>query len=246
MREPFEVVLDSSKMITPNVKHLVFSRLDTKHLDFVAGQFITFLFDDEQTGKTIRRSYSLANPPAVNHELEIAVAPVDNGFATKVFFALENGAILTASGPFGRLVLKPEETIRHCLLVATGTGVSPYRAMLPDIAERLARDQHARFTLLLGVQYEQDLLYGEDFISFAEQQPRFEFRAYLSRETQLKMPYHYSGYVQKAFSELDLDPDNDIVYLCGNPNMIDDSFASLQDMGFHSRSVRREKYISAK
>jgi NAD(P)H-flavin reductase len=45
---------------------------------------------------------------------------------------------------------------------------------------------------------------------------------------------------------LSLNPDEDIVYLCGNPGMIDESFAYLKDKGFALQRIIREKYISSK
>tara|TARA_R110000868_G_scaffold10639_4_gene51627 strand:- start:26351 stop:27088 length:738 start_codon:yes stop_codon:yes gene_type:complete len=240
----FDVQLQWTKMITPSVMHLAFTRPDGETLAYIPGQFITFMFENDE-GKLVRRSYSLANIPGQTDELEIAVSPVEGGFATDKFFNAQPGDVMPCSGPFGRLVLKDED-VSHIILVATGTGVSPYRSMLPSIAERLQQNSQLKFTVLLGVQYAADLLYADDFIAFAEQHDRFEFRAYLSREENLIAPHQFKGYVQSAYEGLNLDPDTDVFYLCGNPNMIDDSFAMLQDMGFGSRSVRREKYISAK
>lgn len=241
----FDLQLTSSRMLTPSVIHLGFRPTEGAPLEFIPGQFVTFLFTDEND-KIIRRSYSISSIPNTTDEIEIAVSPVVGGFATNIFFNLPENAVLPCSGPFGRLILKADEQPKQYVLAATGTGVSPYRAMLPTIAERLAADPELKVTVLLGVQYRHDLLYAADFVAFAEKHSRFTFRAYLSREQELAHPYEYSGYIQTAFSELNLNPETDFVYLCGNPNMIDDSFALLQEMGFPTPSVRREKYISAK
>lgn len=242
----FDLVVNSTKMLTPGIIHVAMQRADGEALDFIPGQFVTFIFENPETGKPLRRSYSISTIPGDTDTIDIAVSPVEGGFATNVFFNLADGQVLPCSGPFGRLILKPDEQPEQYVLVATGTGVSPYRAMLPSIAERLAADKKLKFTLLLGVQYRQDLLYLADFVNFAVEHDRFEFRAYLSRETELEHDYEYHGYVQQAFDDLNLNPEADLVYLCGNPNMIDASFAILQDKEFPTKSVRREKYISAK
>lgn len=242
----FNLIVKETKMITPNVIHVAFERQDKQTLEFTPGQFITFIWENPETGKPLRRSYSLSTIPDKTDDLEIAVSPVQGGFATNVFFNLTIGQELLCSGPFGKLILKEEEQPEHYVLVATGTGVSPYRAMLPTIAKRLNDDPNLTITLLLGVQYRADLLYLNDFVEFALLHDRFKFRAYLSREKELKQPYEYSGYVQQAFNELSLNPEVDIIYLCGNPNMIDDSFALLLEKGFPTKNIRREKYISAK
>jgi NAD(P)H-flavin reductase len=48
-----------------------------------------------------------------------------------------------------------------------------------------------------------------------------------------------------VFGSLDLSPTTDVVYLCGNPNMIDEAFQLLVDAGFPIPQIRREKYISS-
>lgn len=242
----FDLLVHSTKMLTTSVIHIAFKTESGTALEFIPGQFVTFIFEDPNNGKPLRRSYSISTIPGTSSELEIAVSPVAGGFATEIFFNLSEGQRLTCSGPFGRLILKEDEHAAHYLLVATGTGVSPYRAMLPAIAKRISEDPKVKFTVLLGVQYRKDLLYSEDFIEFAAKHERFEFRAYLSREENLNHDYEYSGYVQNAFESLSLNPETDLVYLCGNPNMIDQSFELLLELGFETSQVRREKYISAK
>jgi ferredoxin-NADP reductase len=244
----FELILKDRKKITPNVLHLSFVRADGAELPFKSGQFLTFLFTAADGIK--RRSYSIATIPQKNNvskanDIEIAISYVTGGIASETLFNLNRGDAVTATGPFGKLILKADETPARYLLVATGTGVAPYRAMLPELAEKIQADPNLKVMILLGVQYRADLLYASDFLEFATLHPQLEFRAYLSRETSELHPHEYKGYVQTAFSELNLDPDQDIAYLCGNPNMIDAAFAELSEVGFMPKNVRREKYISS-
>lgn len=240
----FQLKFAWEKNLTPNIKHLAFTRTDGEALSFTPGQFITFLF--EVDGKTKRRSYSIASIPKKAEETEIAISYMQGGIASETLFNLQTGQSLTCSGPFGRLILRDTDKPKRFVLVATGTGVAPYRSMLPEIADRLEADPELEIVLLLGVQYRRDLLYADDFLDFATQHQRFTFRAYFSRDT-LEQPqsYEYQGYVQSAFPDLQLDPDEDLIYLCGNPNMIDNAFAWLSDAEFSPHSVRREKYISS-
>ena len=52
--------------------------------------------------------------------------------------------------------------------------------------------------------------------------------------------------MQTAFPELNLNPEEDVVYLCGNPSMIDESFELLKSHQFTTQHIIREKYISPK
>lgn len=241
-RQTFTLILREARMIAPGVRHLAFSREDGASLNYIPGQFITVHIDAD-TG-VARRSYSIASIPGRSGYIEIAVSYVEGGLATALFASLEVGDILTASGPFGRLILREEQPKRY-FLIATGTGITPYRAMLPELAQRLNDQPELSVAVLFGTRTREDLLYSEDFIEFAKQQPRFSYRACYSR-MQPEADYEYQGYVQNIFDEFKPDPENDVFYLCGNPNMIDASFAKLTELGFPSQNVRREKYVSSK
>jgi ferredoxin-NADP reductase len=235
-------ILSSARMLSSNARHLIFEREDKQTVNYLAGQF--FSIHIETPEKVIRRNFSIANPPLGGCSLELACAYVPNGLATGLLSQLQPGDSVQMSGPYGLLVLK-DETPRRYILVATGTGVTPYRAMLPELARRMA-EQDLEVVLLFGAREPSELLYAEDFINFAQVQPKFRFMACFSRN----MPndaatYAYKGYVQDQFKELALKPDQELVYLCGNPNMIDQSFQQLLDMGFDRKSIRREKYISS-
>lgn len=241
VREPFNLVLDEVRDIAPGVKHFAFEREDGDELKFVPGQFVQVLFDTDES--PVRRSYSIASRPGIDHTVDVAVSAVVDGFATDRFWAMKPGDKVKALGPFGRLVLRDEPATRY-LLVATGTGVTPYRAMLPDIARRLDAGGHD-IGLMLGVRTRADLLYGDEFIAFAEEQPRFHFTAHYSRGLpDDAQPWEREGYVQHAFDAEGLNPETDVVYLCGNPNMIDEAMLWLTGRGFTAQRVRREKYIS--
>ncbi|WP_419241843.1 FAD-binding oxidoreductase [Cardinium endosymbiont of Nabis limbatus] len=239
----FKVKYIGSTMLTPSVVQLTFIRSDKLPFLFIPGQFITFLLP-HASGKIVPRSYSLANSPGQSDQLEIAIAPVEGGFATKILFNLTIGDELYCVGPKGRFILQESDQPAQYILAATGTGVAPYRSMLPTIAKRLQEDEKLKVTLLLGVRHAHDLLYAEDFIAFATQYKNFNFCGYLSRADTLTKSYQYAGYVQSAFERLNLNPITDLVYLCGNPYMIDDGIEKLQKMGFSPQRIRREKYIS--
>ena len=237
-------ILKSATMIAPKVRHLAFMREGDLPLPFTAGQFITLHI--EGPNKILHRSYSIANPPNIDNTIEIACAYVEGGISTGVLFGLEPGAIISASGPHGLFVLKEERPARY-VLIATGTGVTPYRSMLNEIRHRFVKKHpELEVIVIFGVRSPEELLFKDEFLDFAEENPGFKFYACYSREAgDFLQPFERIGHVQSIFNELSLDPAKDIVYLCGNPNMIDDNFSSLTEMGFDKKMVRREKYLFA-
>ncbi len=240
----FPVVLENAYMLTPSVKHFVLRSKQEPPFHYIAGQFITLHF--EHQNKIVRRSYSIANTPSNNNYIEFAASYVKGGSGTDYLFNLKLGDQIQISGPFGRLILK-NETPKRYVLIATSTGITPYRAMMQDLQNRLDHNPELSIVILLGVQKREDILYGQEFLDWASRSTRVTFHACLSRDQREdRLHYENFGHVQTKFAELNLNPANDIVYLCGNPAMIDDAFALLKDQGFTTQNMIREKYISSK
>jgi len=245
----FPLKLVGRRMLAPSVGHYVFVRDDGQPLDFIPGQFIQVHFSYAD-GTPAKRSYSLAT--IHDHRLgpgeavEIAVSYVPGGAATALFEGLPEGGHVDASGPYGRFCLMPNDHNRRYLLIATGTGVTPYRAMLPQLAEQIA-GRDIEVVLLFGARTPAELLYGEDFRAFADQHPQFRFVPCFSRE----LPDHphpdvRQGYVQQHLAEFAPSAETDIAYLCGNPDMVDACFEALKTAGLPIPQIRREKYVSSK
>ena len=236
-------------MLAPSVGHYVFNRDDGQPMDFIPGQFIQVHFHYAD-GTATKRSYSLAtihdHAMGPGESVEIAVSYVAGGSATALFEGLEIGGRLDASGPYGRFCLMPGDANRRYLLIGTGTGVTPYRAMLPQL-EKLIVERGIEVVLLFGARTPEELLYGDDFRAFADRHPQFRFVPCFSRE--LPADPHADvrhGYVQQFLAEFSPNAATDIAYLCGNPNMVDTCFEQLKADGLPIPQIRREKYVSSK
>ncbi|WP_115711256.1 ferredoxin--NADP reductase [Legionella sainthelensi] len=238
----FPITLVESFMISPKVKHFVFSCQIFPYFNYSPGQFITIHFEHE--GKTLKRSYSIANIPKQDNKIELAAGYFENGPGTQLLYHLKPGDTIQVSGPYGRLTLKDGHFGRF-ILVATSTGVTPYRSMLQDLENLMNQHPELQVVILEGVQRREEILYANEFRDFVQKHPQATFRAYLSRQPKEELiENEFSGYVQHAFPSLNLNPEKDIIYLCGNPGMIDEAFNSLKDQGFAMQQIIREKYIS--
>jgi ferredoxin-NADP reductase len=245
----FPLRLIGSRMLAPSVRHLNFARDDGQPLDFIPGQFIQVHFNYPD-GAPTKRSYSLAtmhdHALGPGEAVEIAVSYVTGGAATALFTALDEGQQIQASGPYGRFCLGLNDSNRRYLLIGTGTGVTPYRAMLPQLEQVMAA-RGVEIVLLFGARTPAELIYGEDFYAFAAAHPGFRFVPCFSRE--LPDDAHSDarrGYVQDVLAEFAPDSAGDVAYLCGNPNMVDAAFEALKARGLPVPHIRREKYVSSK
>jgi ferredoxin-NADP reductase len=247
--EQFPLRLVSSYMLADAVRHLVFEHAEGRPFAFAPGQFIQVHFHYAD-GKPTKRSYSVATVGQGDatpvSQIEIAVSYVEGGAATALLGNLQEGETISASGPYGRFCLFDNDANQRYLLVGTGTGITPYRAMLPQLRKVIAA-RGCEVNLIFGARNEKELLYDADFIAFEREVPGFRYYACLSRQMRaLPRTQDRSGHVQGLINELSPSAEGDIAYLCGNPNMVDEAFALLKEAGLPVPHIRREKYISSK
>jgi len=174
---------------------------------FLAGQYIDILL---KGGK--RRSYSLATRPdsAGVTALEIHVRHTPGGaFTDQVFSTLKVRDLLRFEGPLGSFYLR-EESEKPVILLASGTGFAPIRA----IAEYAGEKKIGRpMTLYWGGRLKRDLYQAD----LAAAWPHVKFIPVLSDE---KWDGRM-GFVHRAVMEDFPDMSGHQVYACGAPIVID-------------------------
>lgn len=116
--------------LSPSVRHLVF-RSEAGALDFQAGQWLNLrLPADAEAGK---RAYSIANAPDPSDptRFELAVTAVPDGAVSPRLNALPVGAQVHFDGPHG-FFTRADHVGEPLLLVGTGTGIAPLRALIQE------------------------------------------------------------------------------------------------------------------
>jgi Flavodoxin reductases (ferredoxin-NADPH reductases) family 1 len=165
--------LVSSHVIAPEVKHFVFDVPEVEQLPYLPGQFVSFSRDFE--GKKITRAYSTASPPSGNR-FELCLNRVEDGYFSPYLFQMSPGDTVEMKGPLGFFTWR--KPMSDSVLVATGTGIAPFRAMLKGY---LGSEPEKQVTLVFGVRYEHGLLYREEFEAMEREYSNFHFRPTLSR-----------------------------------------------------------------
>ena len=233
--------LTDSVMISRNVRRLRFVRSDGGTFAYRPGEFVSLQLPDEN-GEIFKRSYSIAtvaDDPAAATELELVASHVEHGKATRWFWHAAPGSEIAYAGPHGQLVW-PETLPKRLLLIATGTGVAPYRSMLKQMQPAL--QSGLQVELLFGVREQAEAFYLDDFRAQAAAFPGFHFTLCVSRAA-VSAPDEFAGRVTDKLQQLQPQASDDLVYLCGNPAMVDEVFERLKGVGFGVKTVKREKYI---
>ncbi len=230
--------------LTPHHRSIFVKRADGDDFSIRAGQFLMMHF--EHDGKKLNRSYSVSNPVPVDgpvEELELCVALVEGGIGSQIVAGWEPGDTFTASGPHGRFILRPGEDV-DLVLVGTGTGIAPYRSMIPSL--ELALDAGRQIDLVFGARSRDQFLYDAEWKELAAAHTNFNYWRCASRDPD---PAAWEdgggivGRVQHALDRIETSEDA-IFYLCGNPAMVEEVTERLQADGRDRRSIRTEAYTS--
>lgn len=199
--------------LTHDVRVVEFGLVDPPHIDFIAGQFVTFRVPKLGAPGIVSRAYSIASPPRRRNSLDILFNLVENGPGSTYLWNLRPGELSQFRGPSGNFVLEAYPD-RDVLFVATGTGIAP---MISMIETRLPSARKAR--LLWGLRNERDLYYQREFEDLAARHPEFSFETILSRPSGGWTGA--VGRVQKLVQEQVTSVADLAVYICGNTAMID-------------------------
>jgi ferredoxin-NADP reductase len=218
--------------LAPDVRHFIFGVPEVEKLHFKAGQFVSF--NELLNGKKITRPYSIASLPDGNR-FELCLNLVHQGIFSPFLFQMKPGDSVEMSAPLGFFVVK--DPTKEAVFIATGTGIAPFRPMVPDY---LSHPHAGQLTLLFGLRYENNIYYRNEFEELARRRPNFNFWPTLSRPEPSWSGR--AGHVQVHLLEAIGDRRELDVYICGLKAMVDDVRAILKGLGFDRKQIIFEKY----
>ncbi|OAV43924.1 ferredoxin--NADP reductase [Lewinella sp. 4G2] len=213
-----------------------------ERLDYKPGQFLTLELPISERRRDGWRSYSIAAAPDGSNEAELCIVHLPGGKGTTwLFEEAEVGTEVKSKDPGGVFTLPPGPLKNDIVMVCTGTGVAPFRAMLQ---ERLAAE-NVNFHLIFGCRTAADILYREEFEAMAAEHDNFTYSVAASREdvAATKTMATSRGYVHEVYKTLYPKPANQLkFYLCGWNVMVDEAVATLKEMGYEANQVVAELY----
>ncbi|HXX67936.1 MAG TPA: FAD-dependent oxidoreductase [Polyangiaceae bacterium] len=239
----FEARHVGSRALTPNVREIVFERVDGRPMLFEAGQWVNAILPiGTDAASELKRSYSIASAPDGSSRFAIAVTRVPFGPGSTWLHRVEPGAVLRFVGPQG-FFTRPAASAAPSLMIATGTGVTPLRSMMQAA---IAAGSRAPMWLLLGVRGEEDLLYGNELRALADAHSFVRFEPTLSRPDPAWTGRrgYVQAHVRSLWRELELLGDSrPHAFICGLQRMVGSVRDLLrQELGATRDQVQSERY----
>ncbi len=212
---------------------------------YVPGQFVNLALD--LRGERVKRSYSLASAPG--QPSEFYLTQVSDGALTPALFELKPGdAVWIDDRALGFFTLDYVPATQNLWLLATGTGLGPFVAMLrsPTVWERFSR-----IVLVHGVRKVEHLGYAAELAGLARLRPeQFVYLPLITREAAPsgalfgRLPQLLAQGELERCVGLTMDPANTHVLICGNPAMIAEVQAVLGQRGLHKHRPRKPGHVT--
>ncbi len=214
--------------------------IDVPFTPFEAGQFVRVGVADGDG--VLARPYSLVNTPEETY-LEVYFNIVEEGPLSPRLFALEAGDdVLVSDNPSGFLTVSEIPDCRHLWMIATGTGIGPFLAILKS--DRVW-ERFEKVVLCYSVSLAEELAY-QDLIQqlLARHGEQFVYVPIVTREAHAgalgaRVTTLMADGTLEKHTGLAINGDDSHVMMCGSSDMIRDVSEALVSRGM-KKHRRRE------
>lgn len=221
MAQKIQVEVIKKEQVTEKVYFVTFRLVNPATIEFHAGQNMMLM-----CGNATNRTMSIASPPLQKNELLMIhdVSPMGPG--SKWTLGLTVGDTATIVAPTGG-ALSFIDSPKKKIMVATGTGVAPFHAMIMD------RPQLS-MVLYWGLRYESDVYWKEEFEKLVP------FYLTLSKPSDTWKGLR--GHVTEHVLEMEKDIVNSEFYLCGSKAMIEEVRTKLLERNVPKEQIKTELF----
>jgi CDP-4-dehydro-6-deoxyglucose reductase len=207
---------------SPDVIQLQLQLPASESFQYRAGQYLDVLLRDGA-----RRSYSMANAPHTGPTLELHIRHMPGGrFTDLVFGSIKERDIVRIEGPMGSFFLR-EDSNKPVVLLASGTGFAPIKALIEHMQEReITRPA----TLFWGGRRPHDL-YMDDWVrAQCAVMPHLSYVPVVSDALPEDNWQGRTGFVHQAVLEDIPDLSGFQVYACGAPVVVESAQRDFSDL----------------
>ncbi|QEY62875.1 ring-hydroxylating dioxygenase ferredoxin reductase family protein [Metapseudomonas lalkuanensis] len=229
----FEASISAVRQLSDSTISLSIKGESLARLAFLPGQYVNV----KVPGSEQTRAYSFSSLQK-DGEVSFLIRNVPGGLMSSFLTGLAKaGDSMSLAGPLGSFYLR--DIRRPLLLLAGGTGLAPFTAMLEKIAEE--GSDHA-LHLIYGVTNDFDLVEMDKLEAFAARIPNFTYSACVANP---ESSYPQKGYVTQHIEPKHLNDGDVDVYLCGPPPMVEAVSQYIREQGISPANFYYEKFAAS-
>ncbi|SFO95975.1 benzoate 1,2-dioxygenase electron transfer component BenC [Pseudomonas borbori] len=229
----FEAAISAVRQLSDSTIALSIKGESLSKLAFLPGQYVNL----KVPGSEQSRAYSFSTLQK-DGEVSFLIRNVPGGLMSSFLTGLAKaGDSMTLAGPLGSFYLR--EIKRPLLLLAGGTGLAPFTAMLEKIAEQ--GSEHP-LHLIYGVTNDFDLVEMDKLEALAARIPNFTYSACVASPDS---SYPHKGYVTQHIAPRHLNDGDVDVYLCGPPPMVEAVSQYIREQGIAPANFYYEKFAAS-
>jgi benzoate/toluate 1,2-dioxygenase reductase subunit len=229
----FEASISALTQLSASTLALSLKGPALKQLAFLPGQYVNL----QVPGSAESRAYSFSSLQR-DGQVSFLIRNVPGGLMSSFLSTqAQLGDAISLRGPLGSFYLR--EIKRPLLLLAGGTGLAPFTAMLEQIAEQGSTEP---VHLLYGVTHDHDLVELDKLEAFSLRIPNFSYRACVaSADSQ----HPHKGYVTEHIEAQHLNNGEVDIYLCGPPPMVEAVSRYMSEQGISPAHFYYEKFAAS-
>ncbi|WP_455885946.1 benzoate 1,2-dioxygenase electron transfer component BenC [Pseudomonas rustica] len=232
-RASFEAAISDVRQLSASTIALSIKGEALSRLAFLPGQYVNL----KVPGSEQTRAYSFSSLQK-GGEVSFLIRNVPGGLMSSFLTNLAKaGDSMSLAGPLGSFYLRPIQ--RPLLLLAGGTGLAPFTAMLEKIAEQ--GSEHP-LHLIYGVTNDFDLVELDRLQALASRIPNFTYSACVANPDS---QYPQKGYVTQHIEPRHLNDGDVDLYLCGPPPMVEAVSQYVREQGITPANFYYEKFAAA-
>jgi len=259
-KEPLAAtILEHRRLTAPDsandVCHIVMD-LAGSEMQYLDGQSIGVLPPGEDAeGKPHKlRLYSIASPhygdDGNGKTVSICVKralnpPHPPGVCSSYLCDSKVGDKINITGPVGKTFLLPSVKDANLIMIATGTGIAPFRAFLKTRYEKRG-DEQGQSWLFFGCQTQHDMLYEEEYVAYSRHAGFHRINA-ISREQQnteggrMYVQHRIQEHAETLFNLL--QDSKTSIYMCGLRGMEPGVMEGLEKAAV-SQGINWEQFLA--
>lgn len=230
--------IEGIKIYSGNLRVFRLKLSQGEDFSFVPGQFVMLSLPGlvDSNGRKIAKAYSIASSPSESGILELCVANYPAGAMSPKLFKKDVGDEVIVTGPYGMFQLK-KPVQKGTAFIAGGTGLAPLMSMLRSL---YAEGYPEELWLFYSVSEPRLFMFKDELLSYGKNN---NLKLVVSTSNPGSSWSFEKGRVTETFPKFAEGISKEAqFYICGPPEMVKDTTAMLEQLGFRKEKIHKEQW----